>query len=39
MMKLLYWIDVDKLHWNRLPSNPNAIDLLRYVIGQKYRYL
>ena len=27
-MKLLYWIDINKLNWSQLSGNPNAIELL-----------
>ena len=28
MYKLLDWIDINKISWDLLSSNPNAIDLL-----------
>jgi hypothetical protein len=28
-MKLLDWIDINKLNWDKLSENPNAIDLLK----------
>ena len=28
-MKLRDWIDIDKLNWNELSKNPNAIELLK----------
>ncbi len=29
MLKLRDWIDIDKLNWNSLSENPNAIELLK----------
>ena len=29
MLKLRDWIDVNKLNWNHLSENPNAIDILK----------
>ena len=29
VMKLMHWIDVDKINWDYLSSNPNAIDILK----------
>ena len=29
MFKLRDWIDIDKLNWNYLSINPNAIQLLK----------
>ena len=29
MLKLLDWIDINKIHWGLLSRNPNAITLLK----------
>ena len=29
MLKLRDWIDINKLNWNTLSENPNAIELLK----------
>ena len=29
VMKLVHWIDVDKIEWSWLSMNPNAIELLK----------
>ena len=34
MLKLRYWINIDKLDWRYLSGNPNAIELLKQNINK-----
>ena len=42
-MKLLDWVDINKINWENLSKNPNAISLLEknylFILIMDYRHL